>query len=136
VSKIIIEMVPATKMRLAAYRDQGRGDWFIAPNGNIHIQYSSAEDIYDNDDNLILRPGFMDDDDAFLLVLHELIEMKLCMKDGVTQGAVDAFDANFKGEGEPGDDPAAPYRVQHRKACLIEFLMASFLGKHDHGSMF
>lgn len=121
-TRIIIEAVPSDKMRLSAYREDGCGDWYFCPKtGDLHVKVAGA-DVWDQED-------------MFLLALHEMIEARLCFKAGVTQGAVDVFDAAFKGEGEPGDDRAAPYRNQHRQACMIEHLAALFLGKFDHGSM-
>lgn len=67
-------------------------------------------------------------DHQFLIALHELVEAYLCTRDGITQQEVDEFDLNFKGDGEPGDDPACPYRKQHRFAMNIERLVAHELG--------
>jgi hypothetical protein len=121
-TRIIIEAVPPEQMRLEAYRQDGYGDWYFDPsNGDLHIKVAGT-DVWDQED-------------MFLLALHEMIEARLCFKAGITQGAVDCFDAAFKGDGEPGDDPAAPYRNQHRQACMIEHLTALFLGKFDHGSV-
>jgi hypothetical protein len=75
----------------------------------------------------------MAEGESLLIALHELVEAWLCKEEGVPQAAVDAFDLAFTGEGEPGDDPAAPYRTQHRRAMLIEHLMAAFLGLSDYG---
>jgi hypothetical protein len=90
-----------------------------------------------------------------LIALHELVEVKLCETDGITQQEVDDFDINFE-EGrekriaeagrattepgtttgeealiaieEPGDQPDAPYREQHCFATGIERLLAARLG--------
>jgi hypothetical protein len=119
-TRIIIEAVPPDEMRLPAYRQEGFGDWYVEPGtGDIRIKIAAA-DVWDQEE-------------AFLVALHELIEARLCSKSGVVQGAVDNFDAAFTGEGEPGDDPAAPYRVQHRQACMVEHMMALFLGITDYG---
>lgn len=61
------------------------------------------------------------------LGVHELAEAFICRWQGVSQDAVDAFDMNYTGDGEPGDDPASPYRVAHRVASGIEFLLAMAL---------
>lgn len=121
-TKIIIEAVAPGQMRLDAYKEEGCGDWYFDPsNGDLHIKVAGAD--------------VLDQDEVFLIALHELIEAKLCLKAGVVQGAVDAFDATFAGEGEPGDDPAAPYQRQHRAAMMIEHLMAIFLGRFDYGEV-
>jgi hypothetical protein len=113
-SKIIIEYLPQDRMRYDT-----TGDWFFDAEGNLVIQVVGGDPF--------------DQDEAFLVALHELVEVKLCHSAGITQGAVDAFDFTFEGEGEPGDHPDAPYREQHRRAMLIEHLMANFLGKTDYG---
>lgn len=115
-SKIIIECRKQDEMRYDT-----TGDWFFDREGNLVIQVVGGDPL--------------DDDAAFLVALHELIEVKLCQKAGITQGAVDAFDFAFKGEGEPGDHPDAPYRHQHRQAMLIEHTVALMLGKFDYGSI-
>ncbi len=47
---------------------------------------------------------------------------------GFLQEAVNDFDFNFLGEGEPGDDPDAPYFKEHQFASIIERQMAYELG--------
>lgn len=123
-NRIIIEAMPPDQMRLEPYREPGCGDWHWDKEGNLHVQIACEGD-----------KNVWDDEFSFLIALHELVEARLCFKDQVTQGAVDAFDATFTGEGEPGDDPAAPYRQQHRKAMMVEHLMALLMGKFDHGEM-
>jgi hypothetical protein len=69
---------------------------------------------------------------------HELAEALLCSAAGVTPQIVDTFDLNYTGDGEPGDDPSAPYHVQHTFASLIEEEMCdivsgpnAFWGKYE-----
>lgn len=123
-TKIIIETMPPDKMRLENYREAGCGDWFFDPEGNVRIQVACEGDL-----------NVWDDPAAYLVALHELIEARLCFKAGITQGAVDSFDNAFTGEGEPGDDPNAPYQRQHRSAMMIEHLMAIFMGLFDYGEV-
>lgn len=115
-TRIIIEAIPAEQQRYDTL-----GDWFWDAHGNLIIRVTGTDVI--------------DQDDVFLIALHELIEVKLCHKRGVTQGAVDAFDMAFTEEGEPGDHPDAPYRKEHRQAMILEHLMANFLGHTDYGSI-
>lgn len=121
-TNIIIETKAPDKMRLEAYQKDGYGDWFWDSEGNLHIQVACEGD-----------KNVWDDEYSFLIALHELIESRLCFKDGVTQGAIDSFDAAFSGEGEAGDDPESPYRKQHRAAMLVEHQVALLMGKWDHG---
>lgn len=110
--RIILETCPPAKMRYDTV-----GDWFVNEDGDLVIR--SIHEVTD--------------DNGFLIALHELVEVMLCRKAGVTQQQVDDFDMAFEGKGEPGDHPAAPYRAQHRKAMLVEHMMANFLGHDDYG---
>lgn len=64
----------------------------------------------------------------WLVAVHELIEQKFCEKAGITAEQVDAWDMNFKGDGEPGNHKAAPYHAEHKFATHIEKLLAAELG--------
>jgi hypothetical protein len=63
-----------------------------------------------------------------LVALHEFVEMFLCHERGIGEDMVDKFDFEYEGEGEPGDDPEAPYFKEHQFASIIERLMAHELG--------
>jgi hypothetical protein len=67
-------------------------------------------------------------DYEFLIALHELIEHALCLKRGITDDEVTKFDKEFQGDGEPGDDPKAPYWREHQVASLIESWICEELG--------
>jgi hypothetical protein len=54
------------------------------------------------------------------VLMHELTEMFLCIDRGVSFKAIDQFDVQFKGTGEPGDDLKAPYHREHRFATRVE----------------
>lgn len=120
---------------------------------NIHIlkvpksemRYDTAGDwYYDDDGDLIIKvandePDFSTDDHQNLVALHELVEVLLCRKRGITQEQVDAFDMGPgsydvipEGE-ESGDQEGAPYRREHRFAMMIEHLMAHELGMLGYG---
>ena len=115
--RIVIEFIPHSEQRYDTL-----GDWIVDADGNLTIR--ASEDA--------------GEDQAFLVALHELVEFWLCRKEGVSQEAVDDWDRSFIA---PADDPGAepgdwgPYQVQHRRACLVEFLVASFLGNHAYGIM-
>lgn len=118
-TRIVIEAISPEQARLSVYAAPYSGDWYWSADGTLMVQVV-ASDVWD-------------EEDAFLVALHELIEARLCFKAGIVQGAVDAFDLAFIGEDEPGDDPAAPYVKQHRQAMLIEHTMALFFGRYDYG---
>jgi hypothetical protein len=89
---------------------------------------------------------------VFLVVVHELCEVGLCVNDGVSQATVDAFDKGFEGDrervtsnpavseydkcladiAEPGDHPNAPYRKQHCFATAVERMLAAALDVNWH----
>ena len=71
--------------------------------------------------------------EGFLIALHELVEVMLCRQRGITQQAVDDFDMAFKGDGEPGDEPDAPYRREHQFANKIENMVAHEMGMAGYG---
>lgn len=99
-------------------------------------RYDTLGDWLEDEDGLVIRSTCDgDEDESFLIALHELVEAWICRKAQITQQDVDAFDFYFAGDGEPGDHPDAPYREQHRKAMLIEHLMANFMGVSDYGEV-
>lgn len=121
IKRIDIQFIPESQMRVS-----GLGDW------------------YEDGDTLHIRAldGGLDGGEhgPFLVALHEMIESYLCIANGITTEQVDAFDAQFEAEDhpsdlEPGDDMRAPYRIEHRRACLAEFMVASFLGLFNYGVM-
>lgn len=63
-----------------------------------------------------------------LLLVHEFVEAMLCRSTGISTLQVDAFDMRFGGDGEPGDDPSAPYHYQHQAAEAAERALAAELG--------
>jgi len=119
--KIIIEAIPKAQMRYDT-----AGDWF-QDGGDLRIQVDEALPV----------------DEQFLIALHELVEVKLCIMRGISQQMVDDFDMNSwpvlvaavpgLADTEPGDHPAAPYRMEHRQAALVEHVAASFMGLAGYG---
>jgi len=62
------------------------------------------------------------------VAVHELVEWILCERGKITESEVDRFDKTFEGDGEPGDDPRAPYHRQHCIATGIERILIALLG--------
>ena len=82
-----------------------------------------------NTDTLVINVSFLGDwKMEACLGIHEYIEAIRCMADRVDQNLVDQWDLNFKGKGEPGDDPNAPYHKQHVQASIVERTLARQLG--------
>lgn len=71
-----------------------------------------------------------------LVAIHEFVEFILIKASGVTIRAIDDFDIQFEierkaglhGDDEPGDDPSAPYHLQHGIATVAERAAAAFMG--------
>jgi hypothetical protein len=90
---------------------------------------------YPNSAMMQLRVSDMGNPDyEFLVLIHELVEAYLCKKRGIPEADITAFDMSFEArrdraevDGEAGDDPAAPYHVEHQFATLIEREIAKAL---------
>jgi hypothetical protein len=72
-----------------------------------------------------------------LILVHALVEVILVVKNGVDFRAIDNFDLQFekdrslgkhKADDEPGDNPDAPYRSEHRFATWMESALCKFMG--------
>jgi len=104
---ITIETIPHHEQRYDTV-----GDWTHDALGNLTIRISDL-------DNWRYE---------VLAAIHELVESTLCSHAGITQKVVDLFDLNYKGDGEPGDDPKAPYSGPHCLAMGIERVVAAVMG--------
>ncbi len=94
------------------------GDWWFDEHGSLQV-----------------RVSMMDDKRSMEAVaLHEIIEALLCRAHGVPEEEVSRFDKQYEAmrtphdTSEPGDEPDAPYHVEHRAATLIEKKYLSHLG--------
>ena len=122
--KIQLRTIPHTEQRYETV-----GDWENLPDGSLRISVSDMGN----------------DDYAFLVAIHEAVEVWLCNKRGITDEAVSAFDIEYEknrpegDESEPGDHPDAPYRKEHFFATNIERMIALELGvdweKYDKAVM-
>jgi len=107
--QFILRTVPKEELRYPAV-----GDWIPREDGG-EIQ--------------VLKIG--NEDYEFLVMVHELVEYYLCYRRGITDEEVCKFDKEYAKsgkEGEPGDDPQAPYWREHSIATVIERLLATELG--------
>lgn len=88
------------------------GDYWIAPDGSLHIVVSKMQDSrYDS-----------------LVMVHELVEALLCVHRGITMKQIDDFDMGpGKNLDEPGDSPKAPYHKEHVFATKVEKMLAKQL---------
>ena len=120
--RIVLQSIPYKSMRYPSL-----GDYFMSEDGDTLFIYVAE------DDGIEPIPEF----EQQLILLHELTEYWLCQKDGVTIEQIDAFDLKPENQGdfEPGDLPDSPYREQHRKAMIIEHMLAMFMGITDYGTI-
>jgi hypothetical protein len=110
--KIQLRTIPHSEQRYDTC-----GDWEFLKDGSIRVSVSDMGN----------------EDYAFLVAIHEAVEVWLCQKRGITQEDVDSFDIAYeanrpKGDmREPGDHPSAPYRREHQFATKIERQLAKEL---------
>jgi hypothetical protein len=78
-----------------------------------------------------------DEDYAFLVFVHELIEEHLTRRAGIDEPKIKAFDEMFEKErdkgkhadsDEPGFDSRSPYQREHTIATGIEMMLAGEMG--------
>ena len=67
-------------------------------------------------------------DSAFLVLFHELVEMFLCFRHGVTEKEIYEWDLAHPDADEPGEVKGAPYFHEHIAAIKMERYMAELLG--------
>lgn len=106
--KILIETIPHKSQRYPTC-----GDWQVGPEGiKILVSTLGNKDL------------------EFLVAVHELVEVYLCQKHGVTDQQVTEFDEKFEAHrgadntSEPGDAADSPYRQEHFVATSVERILA------------
>jgi hypothetical protein len=94
------------------------GDWEWLPGDHLKVtvpDYGSQED------------------SAFLVALHEMVEAWLCKKAGILESDVSKWDIDHPELEEPGDHEDAPYHEQHKVATEIEKMVAAAMKKNWDG---
>ena len=104
---ITIKVIPHTEQRY-----ETTGDWVVDPQGNVTIYVSSVENWKSE----------------YLVALHELVEVALCIDRGISQETVDEFDMSHPELEDPGIDQRAPYHKEHMVSVEIEKRLAQELG--------
>jgi hypothetical protein len=109
---INLQVIPPSQMR----PEVDGADWFWDSNGDLQVRVCPMSD------------SRME----IALMLHEAFEALLCHHDGVTQKQVDEFDQKYdlthETDVEAGDDPNAPYKVQHSLATAVERIYTAHVG--------
>jgi hypothetical protein len=108
---IIIKTIPESEQRACV----NGCDWFFDKEGNLQVRVSPQSDWrYEA-----------------LLGIHEATEAIMCKFNGVTVQSVDDFDQEFDlthdFDVNAGDDPKAPYKLEHTFATAIERILAGVL---------
>jgi len=91
------------------------------------MRYSTAGDYFVRDGKTVIQ--VYDQEDRrhnFLVALHELVEQFLTEEAGIKEEDILAYDLQSNDE-EPGDNPEAPYHLQHIQATIAEKLLAKYL---------
>jgi hypothetical protein len=92
-------------------------------------RYNTVGDYFESQDAVCINVSQLADRREMLLIaIHELCEWALCDVAGVSLAEIDAFDMHWRGSGEPGDSPTAPYHRQHQIATVIERILALEMG--------
>jgi len=105
--KIEVQIVPHRMQRYPTC-----GDYFLDDNNDIQIRISECPD---------WRV------EAAVLV-HELVELILVRRQDIALSDIDAWDKNYVGDDEPGNNPCAPYHKPHVFADLVERMIVRELG--------
>jgi len=134
---IQIEQIPNNEQRYPTV-----GDWYftqVTPAGEANLPPNAPlKTLISSPDTLVILhikvSALPDWKHTMLIAVHELVEVLLCINDGVTQDMVDRFDIQYEelrkagDESEPGDAVLAPYRNQHCYATAVERMLCAAFG--------
>lgn len=104
--KIHITSIPHSEQRYDT-----SGDYFVDKEGITQVRVDQSTD----------------EREMFLIAIHELIEAFIAKHRGISWQKIDKFDIEYRGKGEPGDNPKSPYYKEHQFASIIEHLVANEL---------
>jgi hypothetical protein len=93
-------------------RNQQLGDWQVSPTGSITVSAAAMDSL----------------ESETLIQIHELIESILCVKAGITDAQVTAWDEAHQDHDEPGSLRGCPYRKQHATAMEVERIVCVAMG--------
>jgi hypothetical protein len=116
--ELAVKLIPHEQQRYNT-----AGDYFTDQNGVEQFRVSLPVDLQD--------AGDFAEKYAHLVMIHEIVERVLTYHAGVSNEAIDAFDIEWtkrNDDGEPGDEPTAPYYRMHQIASIVERIVAAELG--------
>lgn len=88
------------------------GDWYRTADGTMQIRVDNMGDWRKE----------------LIVAIHEMVEAALCEHRGISESVVSEFDKSHPNSPQPGDEPDAPYRLEHEFATDIERLIGRQLG--------
>lgn len=88
-----------------------------------HRYMTAGDYFYKNGEWKIRVSNSLDNDGQFAVIIHEMIELYLTQKHGITEQTIKEYDLKHKDLEEPGDSPNAPYHKEHAFATIIEKLV-------------
>lgn len=65
-------------------------------------------------------------DDEFSILIHEMVEWYLTQRNGTREEDITAFDVAHESSPDPGSEPDAPYRNEHRAAMEVEKVLSRY----------
>jgi hypothetical protein len=113
--RINIKSIPVKSMRYSS-----AGDYWIDKKGTLQVRVAECDERYE-----------------WLVLLHELVEMFICLQEKISFASIDKFDIQYEKDrdrgahgdtDEPGDDPDAPYANPHCIATAVERMLCGYLG--------
>ena len=96
----------------SAIRYNTCGDWIWLPDGSLLVNVPD----YGGQDN-----------SAFLVAIHEIVEAWLCRKHGITEEEVSNWDKNHLDADEPAEVAGSPYMDEHSIATQVELKVCAGL---------
>ncbi len=124
IGRVVIELIDHKDQRY-----ETAGDWYRSYEPANYRRYITKGK---DECTLNVRASRLTHDPENLFALavayHELGEALACLANGIDEHAVDHFDVNYKGKGEPGDSPHAPYARQHNFASACEAILIGAMG--------
>lgn len=102
-------------------------------------RYPTCGDYFEeNGVQRVLVSNMGNEDYEFLVAVHELVELWLTKRRGISEESISAFDKTFEKQrevgmldelnAEAGDDPNAPYQNEHNFATGIERMVCAAIG--------
>ena len=110
--RIVIQSIPPESIRYLTC-----GDWYFTQDGELIVEVPDFK----------YAP-----DSQFLVALHELVEAYLCLRNGIREEDVSAWDIAHPDAEEPAEVEGSPYGDEHETATIVEKIVCQALGINWH----